>query len=834
MRRYVLSLGVLIIQLLIHSSTAFAQTPKPVFIAPNAQTGLISDIEFSYPGLLITHIQGLAFRFDGAYISTLSTIVIQSDFFTWTHFTGYGIPNSGNSSSYQVTATVYKSEITLIAGNPLKPLVLNSISISGVRCNVAPFTQGIDNPRKPPTVTVALKNGSNYAPLTSMDVATFADPIDSHLKSPPAYVWSNGLWDVTATIRVSEAGAFINGFETQSVGSSNDATQLVITVWGTPDGMLLRNAVVAATTSETVAAVVSSALVFPLSGMPIRIPVNILRQSAAKLENIDITLRFNAIGVAERLPTGSVDATVTLGPQASNDSDTPIPFDSFPGAGIGGNRYFNNPESISILSIIEWPMSSVQLNVPAGGTATFKTSGKSRTSQVGYARTALNSGTHPYGTAVVSFKQDGVTVTETGIPASPPTTHARIFIDYRSGANAVPARNGAGTVDVNTGIAVVNYGSATANVTYTLSNLGGVVLTTGHGTIAAGKHLARFIDQFADVASDFNLPSSFENTIQFGSLNINSDQPLSIMALRVTINQRKQFLITTTTVADLTQSPDFGPMYFPQFVDGGGYTTSLLLLNTSNRTESGTVQILDNSGAPLVVNLVGATPDSSFRYSIPSGGALRLQTDGLPTAVKAGWVRLLPDSFSPTPIGSGVFGYNPGTILVSEAGIPSSAPITHARVHVDLSGNHNTGIAIANLSSTAASITIKAFQNDGTTQVGTNLGPLVLPASGRDAKFVDQFISGLPTGFTGVMEISSTTSFAALALRSLMNERNDFLMTTFPVANAKRPPIAPLVFPQFADGGGYATEFILISAGRVSSTTLSFYGEDGVPLASGK
>ena len=174
-----------------------------------------------------------------------------------------------------------------------------------------------------------------------------------------------------------------------------------------------------------------------------------------------------------------------LGPQAFNDSDTPIPFDPFPGAGIGGNRYFNNPESIGILSIIEWPMTSVQLNVPAGGAAIFKTTGKRRTSQVGYARTALNSGTDPYGTAVFSFKQDGVTVSETGVPASPPTTHARIFIDYRSGANAVPARNGAGTIDVNTGIAVANYGSTTANVTCTLSNVSGVVQTISFATVGA-------------------------------------------------------------------------------------------------------------------------------------------------------------------------------------------------------------------------------------------------------------------------------------------------------------------------------------------------------------
>jgi len=44
----------------------------------------------------------------------------------------------------------------------------------------------------------------------------------------------------------------------------------------------------------------------------------------------------------------------------------------------------------------------------------------------------------------------------------------------------------------------------------------------------------------------------------------------------------------------------------------------------------------------------------------------------------------------------------------------------------------------------------------------------------------------------------------------------------------------PIVFPQIADGGGYMTQFILLSAGGASSTTLSFYGDDGRPLAVGK
>jgi hypothetical protein len=219
--------------------------------------------------------------------------------------------------------------------------------------------------------------------------------------------------------------------------------------------------------------------------------------------------------------------------------------------------------------------------------------------------------------------------------------------------------------------------------------------------------------------------------------------------------------------------------------------------------------------------------NSSFRYSIPPGGAFHFQTDGLPAEIKAGWVRLTPDMDNQTPIGSGVFSYNPSNILVSESGIPVAAATTHARVYVDLSGKHNTGLAIANTAMTNSSITIKTFQKDGVTAAGTSQGPIALSPNGYAAAFADSLVAGLPEGFTGVLDISSTLPFAALTLRSMMNERDEFLMTTFPIADANQSAPTPVVFPQIADGGGYVTQFILVSSGQATSATLEFYDETG-------
>jgi hypothetical protein len=101
---------------------------------------------------------------------------------------------------------------------------------------------------------------------------------------------------------------------------------------------------------------------------------------------------------------------------------------------------------------------------------------------------------------------------------------------------------------------------------------------------------------------------------------------------------------------------------------------------------------------------------------------------------------------------------------------------------VDLPGKNNTGLASANVADTDADVAIQVYECSGTTSIGKSHGPIQLAAAGCIPGFADQFISGLPAGFTGVLDIDSASPFAALTLRAFYNEREDFLMTTFPAA----------------------------------------------------
>lgn len=479
--------------------------------------------------------------------------------------------------------------------------------------------------------------------------------------------------------------------------------------------------------------------------------------------------------------------------------------------------------------------STVQMNVPALGTAVSSTHMANSQLQVGYATANVASGSAPFGTAVFSYAPGGIVVTEVGVPASPPTLHGRIFIDFRSNVAAKSGEIDAGTISIDTGMALVNRGSGTAHINFGLQDRAGAAVPggSGTGTVAAGAHTAVFIDQLSSLAAGFNQPSNFSTATQFGSLDISSDQPLSILALRQTTNQRRDVLLTSTPIVDMTQATSTTPLIFPQFADGGGYTTLLVLLNTTSATETGNLFFYVDAGTPVVVTQAGGSSGSTFPYSIPAGGVFVFQTDGSPTSIRAGSVQAIPDAGMKAPVGAGVFSLTQGGVLVTQSGVPSAVPTTHAHIYVDESGGHDTGLAIANPSGGPMTVTLAATQGDGVTAAGNSNGPINLFGNGHTAAFVGQFVSGLPAGFTGVLDISSTQPFAALTLRSLTNSRGDTLLTTFPIADFNQTPVAPLVFPQIVDSGGFQTEIILLSTsnGGTSGVTVNYFGDAGTPIA---
>jgi hypothetical protein len=128
-------------------------------------------------------------------------------------------------------------------------------------------------------------------------------------------------------------------------------------------------------------------------------------------------------------------------------------------------------------------------------------------------------------------------------------------------------------------------------------------------------------------------------------------------------------------------------------------------------------------------------------------------------------------------------------------------------------GNIRSGVAMANASSAATTVTLSLTDLSGKS-LGTAT-PINLPANGQVARFIDELFPNVSLPIKGVLRVSSSAAGASLAvaeLRGRYNERDDFLMSTTPPTdeNAKAPTTA-LVFPHIVNGGGFTTQFILFS-----------------------
>jgi hypothetical protein len=74
--------------------------------------------------------------------------------------------------------------------------------------------------------------------------------------------------------------------------------------------------------------------------------------------------------------------------------------------------------------------------------------------------------------------------------------------------------------------------------------------------------------------------------------------------LRTRINERAEFLVTTTPAANEETSAGTAEMFFPQIATGGGFTTQFILFSGSaGQTTSGVLRLLKQDGSSLSLSL---------------------------------------------------------------------------------------------------------------------------------------------------------------------------------------------------------------------------------------
>jgi hypothetical protein len=272
--------------------------------------------------------------------------------------------------------------------------------------------------------------------------------------------------------------------------------------------------------------------------------------------------------------------------------------------------------------------------------------------------------------------------------------------------------------------------------------------------------------------------------------------------------------------------------------DGSSATIGIQNSTRTQAVQTGFNQSIVSNGTVIgyhFVNGVYVAPKSppvatDTRYSIANLGGMSVTTDGAGANTIVGFAIVQPDTGNTTPSGVAIFGYKPNDVLVSEAAVPASPLLQNARIYAEIAGSVNTGLAIANPNSSAASITFYFTDSAGN---DSHSGTITIPANSHIAKFLDDPAFNSVTSFQGTFTLSSNIPVAVIALRGFTNQRSEFLMSTLPVSDLSATVAnTPTVLPHFADGGGWRTQVILVNPTDSSMTgNISFFTSSGQPIS---
>jgi hypothetical protein len=287
--------------------------------------------------------------------------------------------------------------------------------------------------------------------------------------------------------------------------------------------------------------------------------------------------------------------TLPIAPLSSGGTSSTILPHYAAGDGWSTEVILVNPTDAAISGTLDF-QTVIPYTIPPRTSSLF-TSADSSSTTTGSVTVTASIGGSPVASAIFSFRKNGVTVTSAGVPEVDTSKAFEVFGETDGNF----ARAQAGTM--GTGIAISNPDPTPLTINVEEFSLDG--LPTGHFgllTIPARGHVAIFTHEIPHASLD---PSTWITGVR-GRIRLwtDSGSGFSVIGLRARYNERGEFLITSTPALPDDAPINTGPLVFPHFVQGGGYTTEFVLLNrTVGVISSGTVRYFSPSGEPSSVPL---------------------------------------------------------------------------------------------------------------------------------------------------------------------------------------------------------------------------------------
>jgi hypothetical protein len=492
-------------------------------------------------------------------------------------------------------------------------------------------------------------------------------------------------------------------------------------------------------------------------------------------------------------------------------------------------RMFSFGAALTVLAAVSFVLAqsstSFPFSIPDNGGALFVTAASPDILNTGFISIRPDAGSvTPTGFAKLGFRANGVLVSQTTMPALLPSG---------GGINFVEADG-----PINTGLVIANPSDQTATMTVnfssSLSSTDGNDFVTDFNTftVPPRSHISAFINE-----PPFNAPTPMR-----GQMFWRSSVPVSLIAVRCLINQRSELVMTTLLEPDpstLPSRPRGAPPgivgFIPHFVDGGGWTTEIVVSNTRlDDFTAGTIEFFNDGqetgfAQPQIVTVDGKS-GSTVPYFLVRRMVRRFVTSGAGPTVRSGSIRVIAaQGFQATSV-MAILRFERDGLTISETSVPMMQPAQIFRMYVNESGNFRgqgrTAVVISNPSTLPINVGLSLTDLNGR---GAGLGAgLVIPPLGQFAKFLTDIpgFETTPFPFRGVLEVAVGVDerICVLGFYGHYNDRLDFLLNTAIARNmnieSPSTDTSQSVFPLLLNGGGFTTESVLLGGGLRGNLTL--------------
>jgi len=175
---------------------------------------------------------------------------------------------------------------------------------------------------------------------------------------------------------------------------------------------------------------------------------------------------------------------------------------------------------------------------------------------------------------------------------------------------------------------------------------------------------------------------------------------------------------------------------------GGGWKTTITLVNTTSFAQPTTVYFWDNSG-PLTLNVTGLGPSPGFMFNLPANGSGVAEMTGDPSTTQEGYATVVGQVVA----GNTVFTYSVRGYPDFEASVPIVPAVEKIILSFDNGLGYATGIALANANTDESFMQMAIRDESGTVITNTR------PANVSHQAFVLKDAYPETAGLRGTIEI---------------------------------------------------------------------------------